>query len=84
VRTNKINGSIVSHTQTGDITLLVANAPGAMRGAFSSTLGDIMVNLPSFQFNQTNDHLKTGFIGAGGPLVNLTSKYGDIQMGIGK
>lgn len=84
VGTNKVDESIVSHTQTGDITLLVANSPIAMRGEFGSTLGDVTVNLPNFQFNQINDNLKKGFIGAGGPLVHLTSKNGDIEMMIGK
>jgi lia operon protein LiaG len=84
VRTDKVDESITTNTQAGDISLLVANSPSAMQGEFGSKIGDISVNMPNFQFNQISDNLKKGFIGSGGPLVQLTSKYGDIEMKVGK
>ncbi|AJS57353.1 DUF4097 family beta strand repeat-containing protein [Paenibacillus sp. IHBB 10380] len=68
----KINYDIIATTDTGNINIQTAQAPEALRTKLETDSGKINVTLP---------HYKDGYIGDGGPLINLVSDTGNLHIG---
>ena len=62
---------IYAISDTGDIIIQTAEAPQALRTKLSADSGTIKVTLPNYQ---------DGYIGEGGPLVELISDTGDLEI----
>ncbi|WP_458123329.1 DUF4097 family beta strand repeat-containing protein [Paenibacillus sp. Z3-2] len=66
-----ISQNIRATSDTGDIIIQTVEAPQALRTKFSADSGTIKVTLPNYQ---------DGYIGEGGPLVELISDTGDLKI----
>jgi DUF4097 and DUF4098 domain-containing protein YvlB len=66
-----ILNDIVAESEMGNITVTSEEAPEALQTDLTNSMGDETIKLPNG---------KNGSIGAGGPLVKLTTEVGDLAL----